>query len=142
MALSMRVLFMLAATLIAVLSAAPASAAGRGHGGGGTTTGSSLTLVLVNSSDGVPHWGQQITFSVSTTATSEPRVAVRCSQNGVLVYSAETGYYASYPWPWTQIMTLSSPSWTGGAADCAGTLYYYSGTKTVTLSTLNFHVYA
>jgi hypothetical protein len=135
------VLFTLALTLSALTvgSAFAAKPSGGGKGGGGT---SSLSLVLVNSTNGVPHWGQQITFNVSTTVTTEPHVSVVCTQNGSVVYGAETGYYASYPWPWTQIMTLSSQSWTGGAASCTATLYYFSGTNTVNLTSLSFQVYA
>ena len=101
----------------------------------------SLTLVLVNSTDGVPHWGQQVTFNVSTAATTEPHVNVTCSQSGVVVYGTTTGYYADYPWPWTQVMTLSSADWSGGTADCSAVLWYASGTKMITLGTMSFHVY-
>jgi hypothetical protein len=117
---------------------------GGGGGGGGSTSGgaSHLTLILVNSTDGLAHWGQQITFSISTTATSEPHVSVICYQGGSLVYSAQSGYFAGYPWPWTQVMTLSSSLWTGGAADCTATLYSLSGSRSTTLATMSFHVYA
>jgi hypothetical protein len=126
-----------------VASAAKGGAGGSGGGGKGgkpTSGSSSLTLVTLNSTDGLPHWGQQITFNVSTTATTEPHVNVSCSQNGAVVYGAATGYYASYPWPWTQTMTLSSQTWTGGAADCTAVLQAYSGTSVTTLTTLGFHV--
>ena len=125
-----------------VLSSTEALAA-RGGGGGPKPrpSGGSVTLVLVNSTDGLPHWGQQVTFSVSTTATSEPHVNVTCSQGGVVVYGTTTGYYADYPWPWTQVMTLSSQDWSGGPADCVATLWYASGARMVTLGSLTFHVY-
>jgi len=113
------------------------------HGGGGhksAATGT-LGLVLLNSTDGVAHWGQQVTFNVSTTATTEPHVGLKCSQNSVVVYAAQSGYYASYPWPWTQVMTLSSSAWTGGSAECVASLYYFSGTSSVTLATLSFNAY-
>ena len=87
------------------------------------------------------HWGQQVTFNVSTTATTEPHVGLKCSQSSVVVYSAQSGYYASYPWPWTQVMTLSSSAWTSGSAACIATLYYFSGTSSVTLATLSFNAY-
>lgn len=106
------------------------------------TGSSSLSLVLIDSTDGVPHWGQSVTFNVATTATSEPNVSLDCYQNGTLVYGAVTGFYPSYPWPGTQIMPLSSPSWTDGPASCTAQLYYFSGKKTVILQTLNFDVYA
>ncbi len=111
------------------------------HNGPSSGT-SSLALVLVNSTDGLPHYGQQVTFKVSTTATTLPNVSLDCYQNGVLVYGAVAGFYPSYPWPWNQIFILSSPSWTGGAANCTAALYYFSGKKTITLTTLNFLVYA
>jgi len=96
---------------------------GKGKGGGGASS-SSLTLVMVGdaNADGVPNWGDTITFDVSTTATSNPYVEVTCSQNGAIVYSAWAGFYDSYPWPGQRLMPLSSPSWTGGAADCRATL--------------------
>jgi hypothetical protein len=106
------------------------------------SSSSSLSLVLLNSTDGLPHWGQQVTFNVSTTATTQPNVSLDCYQNGTLVYGAVAGFYASYPWQGSQIFTLSSPSWTGGAASCTAALYYFSGKKTITLTTLNFQVYA
>jgi hypothetical protein len=130
-----------AGTAAAVAIVAP-QAASANHGGqhpaGGT---SSLKLVILTGADQVPNWGEQITFEVSTTATAYPHVDVTCAQNGAIVYGATTGYYDSYPWPWTQDMTLRSQSWAGGAADCTATLYYLNGKRTATLSTFAFHVY-
>lgn len=103
---------------------------------------SSLSLVLMNSTDGLPHWGQTVTFKVSTTATSQPDVTLACRQNGTIVYSAWAGFYPSYPWPGSQDMVLSSQAWTSGGAACTATLSYVNGKKTVTLTTLNFQVYA
>ena len=113
-----------------------------GKGGPHLSAGSGFALVLVNSTDGLPHWGQQVTFTVSTTATTEPHVSLQCSQAGTLVYSTQTGYFAGYLWPWTQTMTLSSYVWTSGGASCTAILYYFSGRKTVTLIALNFDVLA
>ncbi len=131
----------LAATTIsspATLLAAHSSSGGKGHV---QSSNSNLSLVLLNSTDGQAHWGQQLTFNVSTTATTEPNVSLNCYQNGGLVYGAVAGFYPSYPWPWTQIFTLSSPSWTSGGANCTASLYYFSGKKTITLSTMSFPVY-
>jgi hypothetical protein len=121
-------------SLVPVASKHPA------RGGNGST--SNLSLVLLNSTDGLPHYGQQVTFTVSTTATTEPHVSLLCSQNGVVVYRNDAGYYASYPWPWNQTMTLSAYAWTSGGASCAAVLYYFSGAKTVNAFTLNFQVAA
>ena len=128
----------LALLSVGVIGAVTVSAGGSGHV---QSTNSTLSLALLNSTDGIPHWGEQVTFNVSTTATTEPNVSLNCYQNGGLVYGAVAGFYPSYPWPWTQTFTLSSPSWTGGAADCTASLYYFSGRKTVTLATLSFGVY-
>jgi hypothetical protein len=141
-----------AAIAILVLALVPAALAGKGaggggkpHGGGGPTGGSgSLTLGLVADANGnsLANWGDTITFTVTTTATTEPHVNVTCSQNGTVVYGASTGYYASYPWPWTQNMTLSSQAWSGGSASCTAVLQAYSGTSVSTLGSLNFSVSA
>lgn len=131
----------IAALVLAIAPTAFANPSGHNHGGGGT---GSLSLVMVSDAnvDGLPNWGDTIRFNVSTTATTEPHVNDTCSQGGAVVYGASTGYYASYPWPWTQNMTLSSQSWTGGAADCTAVLQAYSGTSVTTLGTLNFSVSA
>jgi hypothetical protein len=142
-------LLVLSLALVPVaLAGKPGAASGGGggggkHGGGGGSTGGSgsLSLVLVsdNNGNGAPNWGDTVTFNISTTATTQPNVGVTCSQNGVVVYSASAGFYASYPWPWTQTMTLSSQMWTGGAASCTATLYMFTskGGKSV-LATLPF----
>ncbi len=71
-------------------------------GGGGTTGGSgSLSLVtppyIDNNGDGLPNWNDTVTFNVSTTATDTPTVTLTCYQNGVGVYGASGGFYASDP---------------------------------------------
>src|SRR6266516_2779271 len=104
------------AMLVLVSASLPAAAKGGRHNA--STTDSNFALVVLDSTDGVAHWGHQVTFTVSTTATTEPHVGLKCSQNGVVVYAAQSGYYASYPWPWTQVMTLSSSAWSSGSAEC------------------------
>ena len=133
-----------AASLALALALVPAALAGKPHGGGGgTTTGSggTISLVLLNSTDGLAHQGQQITFNVATTATDRPYVQLNCYQGGAWVYTASVGYFPDYPW--SKDFTLASTSWTSGAADCTATLYTTKdGTRTTTLATLGFHVYA
>ena len=134
------------AALTTLGASAPALAAKGGGGGkpaGGSTSGSSLSLAtpLVNdvNGDGLPNWGDTVTFDVSTTATTAPYVDLNCYQNGALVYGATSGFFDGYMWPWTKDMTLSSQSWTGGGADCTATSYYFgSRGKKVVLNTLNF----
>jgi hypothetical protein len=111
------------------------------HGGGGSGSGGgtmSLVLVADTNANGAPDWGDTVTFNVSTTATTQPNLDLTCKQNGTVVYGATTGFYAGYPWPWTQNMTLGSSMWTGGAASCTARLYAFAGSGTTTLATLSF----
>jgi len=112
---------------------------GKKPGGGGTTGGTgTLSMVFVNdvNGNGLPNWGDTITWNVQTTSTDTPTVSVQCSQNGVAVYGTSAGFYASYPWPWTVNMTLSSTAWSGGAADCTATLSSVGGSPV--LATVRF----
>ena len=109
---------------------------GKGKPGGATPTGS-FSLVLVDSTDGVAHWSQHITFTVTSSATYS-FVAVSCYQGGARVYRQDIGFYTG--WPWSQNFTLMSSLWTGGAADCSAELYSQNsdGTNHRTLSTMSF----
>lgn len=129
-----------AAVAVVAVAALPAGAA---KGGPKAASTSTIQLEVLTGGDSIPNWGEDVTFNVSTTATSTPYVDLVCSQGGTVVYSATTGYFASYPWPWTQTMTLSSQMWTGGDAACVATLYTFnSRAKKTTLATLPFTAYA
>jgi hypothetical protein len=119
-----------------LLAAAPASASKPAH------STSSIGLVLLNSADGLPHYGEQVTFRVSTSATDRPYVLLNCYQNGVWLYAAQAGFYAAYPY--SQVFVLASTAWTGGAADCKATLGVNNayGTRFTMLASTTFHVYA
>ena len=66
------------AILVLVSASLPAAAAKGGrHNSAATSSG--FTLVVLNSTDGLAHWGGQVTFAVSTTATTEPHVSLQCS---------------------------------------------------------------
>jgi hypothetical protein len=112
---------------------------GGGKKGGGGATAGSLAWKMVTdlNGDGSPNWGDMVTWTFSTSE-SEPHVDLTCSQNGTVVYGATTGFYASYPWPWTQYMTLSSQAWTGGAANCVAQLYVFAGSSKSILATNSF----
>lgn len=103
---------------------------------------STLELVLIDSTDGVANWGDQITFNVSTTETDYPVVSVLCYQSDELVYSGSAGFYPEYPWQYAQTFPLTSNSWTSGAADCEATLKYNDGRHVRDLTTLDFAVEA
>src|SRR5262245_24919993 len=67
-----------------------------GSGSGGTTTGGgggTISLVLLNSTDGLPHFGQYVTFNVSTSATAYPYVTLTCYVNGVADSSATNAMF-------------------------------------------------
>ena len=123
---------------------APGGKGGGGGGGGkngGTSGGgsSSLSLVMVTdkNGNGSANWSDTVTFNVSTSAP-EPTVELLCSQNGTVVYGATAGFYASYPWPWTKNMTLSSSAWQGGAADCTAKLFQLGASGSI-LATVTFN---
>jgi hypothetical protein len=124
-----------------VLLLAPVALAGKGGNAGKPSGGSStLALVVLDPDDGGANYGEQVTFELYTNATDQPYVDVLCYQNGALVYSGQAGFFDGYPWPWTQVFTLSSNAWTGGAADCTAALRYWDGRRLRDLTTLGFSV--
>jgi len=141
-----------AAAVVALLAAAiflvPAALAGKGGGGGkpgggGTTGGggsiSLAPLVYDANGNGLPNWGDTVTFNVSTTATDQPYVNLKCSQNGILVANGSAGYFpgalnSGYDF------TLNSPSWTGGAAVCTAYLGMYTRQGWSQLGSTSFNV--
>ena len=134
----------LVAAFVIALALVPSGLAGKGGGGGkpgGNTGGTgTISLVLLNSTDGLAHYGQKVTFAVSTTATSQPFVLLKCYRNGTLVYELANGIF---PTSLGQVFTLGpTPAWQGGDADCTASLQNWSGRTPATLATLNFHVYA
>lgn len=135
----MRKLAMLASVMVLAASFnVPLQGQGKGKGKGGSSPeagGSMVTVVLYAdmNSNGVANWGDKITFDVVTSETTQPHVQVVCFQNGDVVFGAD--------WPSTPVLTLSSRAWTGGAADCTATAYYFSGSKNVTVASNNFRVY-
>jgi hypothetical protein len=130
---------LIAASLVLALALVPVALAGKGGRGGSGGGSSSVSLVLLNSTDGLPHFGQQVTFKVSTSA-SEPGVRLECYQNGVQVLVEWGGFYAGSAWG--QLYYLGpSNVWSGGAADCTAKLQTYSSKGMVTVATTSFHVY-
>jgi hypothetical protein len=105
----------------AISGAALAKGPGGGKGHGGTSGTGTIALVLLDSTDGVAHFGQHVTFTVSTTATQYPWVDLQCFQNGGLVYREDNGIF---PTTLGDVFTLGPTQlWQGGAADyCTATL--------------------
>jgi|SRR5215831_12839005 len=86
------------------------------------------------------HYGQQVTFSVSTSATSYPWVDTKCSQNGTVVYEQWAGFFSSYNG--SDMFTLGPTQlWSGGAASCTATLVSFDKNgKASTLASTGFSV--
>lgn len=132
--------------LITGLLAIPVLAAKGGGGGGGKPSGGgggggTISLVMVDPADTAANHGDQVTFSVATTATDRPFVKVNCYQGGTWVYAASAGFFPDYPW--SKNFILAADSWPSGAASCTATLYSSrDGIRTTTLATLNFAVAA
>ena len=73
------------------------------------------------STDGSVHFGQHVTFDVSTSATDSPWVTVNCSQNGSPVYHQSLAMYLGTLY--SRTFTLGpTPAWQSGSADCVATL--------------------
>ncbi|HEY5660579.1 MAG TPA: hypothetical protein VI300_27595 [Solirubrobacter sp.] len=133
-------------SIVAVLLLVTASVA---FAAGGATKSSSssisLQLMVAPTASGSlsPSYGQSVTFNVSTSATSQPFVHVKCSQNGTLVYESWQAWF--YGRNGTQSFTMGgTPAWQGGAAECTAYLenwdsYSKNGKITVLASTA-FHV--
>ena len=138
-----------AASLALALALVPAALAGKPtHGGGGGTTsgtGGTISLVVLNSPDGLAHFGGTVTFNVSTTATTQPFVELQCFQNGIAVGQRTQGFFATALGDqWFQLGPTSL--WQSGAGDCTAYLENYdsySQKSTVQkLASTSFHVYA
>src|SRR4029079_19347008 len=84
----------LIAALVVGLMAGTAFAAksgGRTTSGGGTIALAPLVVDL--NGNGTPNYGDVVTFTISTTATTAPYVNLVCSQNGSVVLNGWKGYW-------------------------------------------------
>jgi hypothetical protein len=112
----------------------------KGKGHTGTTGGGTISLApLVNDSngDGLPNWGDTVTFDISQTATDQPWVKLECKQGGKMVAQGWGGYFDGSLGG--RDFELDSPTWTGGAADC---LAYLQTPQGSVLASTSFHVNA
>ena len=127
----------LAVAGVLVFVLVPAAIAGKGSGGGkpsgggGTGGGSTISgpvLVGDANGDGQANWNDTVTFTVSTSATSQPYVDLKCYQGGALVLHGSAGFFAGalnsgYDF------TLMSGAWPGGSATCTAALGMYGGKR-------------
>lgn len=140
---------MLSKTSVAVAFAFALVFAGTAFAGK-TSTSSSIAGPFVVSSTSeslvsgtsttAPQFGDTITFSVATTATTNPFVNVDCYQDGVLVMNS---WSAFFPGGVNQNFGLYSPVWRSGAADCRADLGMLTNNgKWKVLASMSFHVNA
>jgi hypothetical protein len=144
----LKVFVLLCALMIVALPAMAArggnGAGGKGgHSGGGTTGGSgTIAMRMVDPTDAVANYKDQVTFDISTTATSSPYVHLVCTQNGAKVLESWQGFFpTALGNEWFYLGP--SPAWQAGAADCTGFLEQYSSKGAwVQLASTGFHVEA
>jgi hypothetical protein len=106
-----------------VLTAVGTADAARGGKKGNAVRESSGSSIVLDQA--APARGEQITFTVSTSATDRPFSYVTCYQGGAMVYHSTRGHFADYYQYYGEpIHTLSSLAWTSGDADCTAELTY------------------
>jgi hypothetical protein len=135
----------LVAGVLALVLAVPTAFAGKPGGGGskGSKGSGTISLVLLDSTDGLPHFGQEVTFEVFASSTSQPWVELLCYKNGTHVYRQANGIF---PGSLDQTFTLGpTPLWQGGEADCTAYLQdwdsYSKNGKIQNLASISFRVY-
>ena len=127
--------------LVLSLVLVPGAFAGKPGGGGGGGGNSISGPVLVNDANGngLPNFGDTVTFNVSTSATSQPYVNVLCYQNGVQVMNSWNGFFEQALNP-TRNFSLYSAEWKSGAASCTAWLDMYTKRGTSQLASVSFQV--
>jgi hypothetical protein len=127
--------------LVLSLALVPAALAGKGSkpSSGGSSSISGPVMVSDLNGDGLPNWGDTVTFNESTTATTQPYVNLLCYQNGVLVMNSWNGFFDQALNP-TRNFGLYSPSWQSGAASCTAWLDMYTKQGTKELASVSFQV--
>jgi hypothetical protein len=118
--------------------AAKPLAAGGGKTAGGTISGP--LMVIDANGNGLPNYMDDITFTVSTTASDLPMVGLRCYQGTSFVLD---GYIALYDASWlAKYFTLGSSYWAPALdATCTARLFYYDNRgREKVLATTDFGV--
>ena len=130
------------ATLVTALAfglIAGATFAAKGGGHLTTYTGGTISLaplVVDADSNGVVSFGDTVTFTISTTATTQPFVNLVCNQGA---YNSWRGYFVgSLDSNWNFV--LGSGGWSSGAGDCTAYLGMYTKQGFKRLASTSFHV--
>jgi hypothetical protein len=87
--------FVLLCAVMTIALPAMAAKGGSGKHGGGTTSGGGGTIAfkMVDPTDTVANAGDDVTFTISTTATQYPYVQLLCYVNGSQVSENWQGYF-------------------------------------------------
>jgi len=133
----------LIALLVVGLMAGSAFAAKSGGGkpaGGSTSTFTGPVMVKDQNGNGSPNYMDEITFNVSTTASTRPEVGLRCYQGTAFVEDAYVSYFDSWLSP--TYFQLGSSYWDPTLdASCTARLFYYdSRAREHVLATITFAV--
>ena len=110
---------------------------------------SSISLVLMAAPTATapapPYYGDTVTFNVSTTATTQPFVHLKCWQSKTLVLEGWQGFF-DIALGSQQFNLGPTPAWQGGAATCTAYLenwdQYSSKGKITVLASTTFDVSA
>jgi hypothetical protein len=106
---------------IAILCSVLAAAALAGTGAIAAKPGSSPPPAGITLNEADPHLGGYVTFTSTYPKTvKNPRIAVRCYQNGAM------GYAEAAPYDQAFLLGGAWSDWkvAGGAADCTAELFY------------------
>jgi hypothetical protein len=107
---------------------------------GARPSASTLRLRLLDATDSVPNWGDEITFDLNTSA-AQPFVNLRCYQGQAFVYDSWAGFYDG-AW-FGRTFTLTSSTWQAGDADCTARLVEFARNgRERLLAQIGFRVYA
>ena len=123
--------------LIAGTAFAGRGGTGKPSGGGGTISLSPLAYDA--NGDSLPNYGDRVTFTLSTTATTKPWVELDCYKGGALVYQDRRGFFDGSLTG--EVFNLgTSGAWQSGAADCTAWLVKYTTKGWSKLASTSFHV--
>jgi hypothetical protein len=113
------------------------------------TTSSSIALVLMTAPTAAapaqPSYGSTVSFAVSTTATTQPFVHLKCWQSKTLVLEGWQGFFDTALGS-QQFVLGPTPLWQAGTATCTAYLenweQYSSKGKVTVLASTSFDVSA
>jgi hypothetical protein len=114
---------------LAVAAIGPALA-GNPHGGGGAKGGGpsgssgTIALHLLESTDGMAHYGQHVTFDL-VTSDPQPWVELDCFVGGANVYQDRRGFFESSLSDDVFVLGTTR-AWQSGEADCTASLIKYN----------------